>query len=180
VLGDRHVAVAIAETSDSTALSAADQGTLRAAWQDDVSDGRMVLVNAGVVGPIRLTGNWATYANDVNTGTGQTDGWEAFGRAVVADLRAQNEAAAAAGQPPVEPGGSKRRRVRVRRSSRRSGRLDRGGGQRVLDLVPGHPGREHRDHREQDGYGAGHQEGRRQTDPFPDRTGQGHGDRHQS
>ena len=70
-------------------------------YWNDVSDGRMDLVNAGVVGPIRLTGNWATYASDVNTGTGQTDGWEAFGRAVVADLRAQNDAAAAAGQPPV-------------------------------------------------------------------------------
>ena len=39
VLGDRHVAVAIAETSDSTALSAADQGTLRTAWQAEVFDG---------------------------------------------------------------------------------------------------------------------------------------------
>ena len=121
VLGDRNVAVAIAETSDSTALSGADQGALRTAWQDevfdgvlrggvlessrrywnDVSDGRMDLVNAGVVGPIRLAGNWATYASDVDAGTGQTDGWEAFGRAVVANLRAQNDAAAAAGQPPV-------------------------------------------------------------------------------
>jgi hypothetical protein len=46
-------------------------------------------------------GSWATYASDVDAGTGQTDGWESFGRAVVADLRAPNEVAVAAGQPPV-------------------------------------------------------------------------------
>jgi hypothetical protein len=121
VLGNKNVAVVIAETSDSTALSASDQATLRDAWQDevfdgvvrggvtesagiywnDVSAGRMDLINAGVVGPIRLPNNWASYATDVDTSTGQTDGWEGFGRAVVADLVAQNDAAAAAGNPPV-------------------------------------------------------------------------------
>jgi hypothetical protein len=100
VLGNKNVAVVIAETSDSTALSAAAQTTLRDAWQDevfdgvvrggvtesariywnDVSAGRMDLVNAGVVGPLRLPNAWASYATSVNATTGQTDGWEAFGR----------------------------------------------------------------------------------------------------
>jgi hypothetical protein len=121
VLGNKNVAVVIAETSDSTALSAAAQTALRGTWQDevfdgvvrggvtesariywnDVSAGRMDLINAGVLGPIRLPNNWAFYGRDINATTGQTDGWEGFGRAVIADLVAQNDAAAAAGNPPV-------------------------------------------------------------------------------
>ena len=110
VLGNRNVAVVIAETSDSTALSAADQATLRTAWQNevfdgvirdgvlesarrywrDVSDDQMDLVNAGIVGPIRLANNWASYGTADTTG--QTDDWEAFARAAIADIRTQNEA----------------------------------------------------------------------------------------
>lgn len=121
VLGNRNVAVVIVETTDITTLGAAAQATLRTEWQDevfdgvnrggvlesaraywnDVSDGRMDIVNAGVVGPIRLANNWASYATDVNATSGQTNGWEGFARAVVADIRTQNEARAAAGQPPV-------------------------------------------------------------------------------
>jgi M6 family metalloprotease-like protein len=121
VLGNRNVAVVLTETNDSTALSAAAQATLRTEWTNEVFDGvmrggvlessrrywrdvsgnQMDLVNAGVVGPIRLANNWTDYGTNINATTGQTDGWEAFGRAVVADLRTQNEARAAAGQPPV-------------------------------------------------------------------------------
>ena len=120
-LGTRNVAVVILETNDSTALSAADQATLRTEWLDevfngvtrggvvestrnywrDVSEGRLDLANAGVVGPIRLPNAWASYGTSISMTTGQTDGWEGFARAAVADLRAQNEAAAAAGNPPV-------------------------------------------------------------------------------
>lgn len=120
-LGQHRVAVVIAESSDSTALTSAGGATLRAAWQNevfdgvnragvlesarhywnDVSGGRIDLVDAGVIGPVRLANPWASYATGVKTTTGKTDGWEAFGRAVVADIRAQNDAWAALGQPPV-------------------------------------------------------------------------------
>lgn len=120
-LGTKNVAVVITETNDITALSAADASNLRTEWQNevfdgvlrngvvestaafwsDVSDGRLSLANAGVLGPVRLPNNWASYGTSINTMTGQTDGWEGFARAVVADLRSQNEAAAAAGNPPV-------------------------------------------------------------------------------
>ena len=119
VLGNRNVAVVITETSDRTALSAADQATLRTAWQNevfdgvlrggvlesarrywrDVSDDQMDLVNAGVVGPIRLASPWASYGTA--DATGKTSDWEAFARAAIADIRVQNDARAAAGQPPV-------------------------------------------------------------------------------
>jgi hypothetical protein len=119
VLGNRNVGVVIVETNDSTALSATDQATLRTAWQNEVFDGvtrggvlesarrywrdvsgnQMDLVNTGIVGPVRLANNWASYGTaDAN---GKTSDWSAFARAAIADLRAQNEAAAAAGQPPV-------------------------------------------------------------------------------
>ena len=120
-LGTKNVAVVIVETNDSTALSAADQGALRTEWLNevfdgvtrdgvvessrgywrDVSEGRLDLSNAGIVGPIRLADNWASYGTTINTMTGKTDGWEGFARAAIADLRAQNEAAAAAGNPPI-------------------------------------------------------------------------------
>ena len=120
-LGTKNVAVVILETNDSTALSAADQATMRTEWRNevfdgvtrggvvestrnywrDVSEGRLDLANAGVVGPIRLPNNWASYGTSISMTTGQTDGWEGFARAAIADLRAQNEAAAAAGNPPV-------------------------------------------------------------------------------
>jgi hypothetical protein len=120
-LGRKNVAVVIAETNDVAALSAADQATLRTAWQNevfdgvlrggvlesarrywgDVSRGLLDLVNAGVLGPVRLPNNWASYATGVDTTTGQTDGWENFANAVVANIRQQNDAAAAAGNPPV-------------------------------------------------------------------------------
>ena len=41
VLGNRRVAVALAETTDITALSNADQAALRTAWQNEVFDGVM-------------------------------------------------------------------------------------------------------------------------------------------
>ncbi len=120
--GTRNVAVVIVEPSDVTALSAAQQATLRTEWQDevfdgvvrdgvtestrdyyrDVSDGALDLRNAGVVGVVRLTGTWAGYAPTVaNATTGQTDGWEGYARAVIAEIRRQNDDAAAAGNPPV-------------------------------------------------------------------------------
>lgn len=119
VLGDRNVGVVIVETNDSTALSAADQGALRTTWQNEVFDGvlrggvlestrrywhdvsgnQMDLLNAGIVGPIRLANNWMSYATaDAN---GKSSDWEAFARGAIADIRTQNAAAAAAGQPPV-------------------------------------------------------------------------------
>ncbi|MGV9336504.1 hypothetical protein [Nocardia sp. NPDC003726] len=121
VLGTYRVAIVIAETSDNPALSNAGQAALRSLWEDevfngvarggvlesargywrDVSDSQIDLVNAGVVGPVRLANNWASYATQVNTTTGQTDGWEGFARAVVAELRSRNEALAGAGQPPL-------------------------------------------------------------------------------
>lgn len=120
-LGTKNVAVVVLETNESTALSAADQAALRTAWRNeifdgvtrngvvestrnywrDVSDNQVDLADAGVVGPIRLPNNWASYGTNINTTTGQTDGWSGFARAAVADLRRQNEAAAAAGDPPV-------------------------------------------------------------------------------
>lgn len=120
VLGNRQVAVVIAETTDVTGLSTTQAMGLRGRWTDEIFDGvnragvlesvrnywrdvsgnKMDLVNAGVVGPIRLPKNWASYGTADAT-TGQTNGWEAFSRAVIADLRTQNEALAAAGQPPL-------------------------------------------------------------------------------
>lgn len=121
---DRNVAVVITQTTETPAqpaLTAAEQTAMRTTWTDEiftgvnrggvmesvrnywfaVSDDRFDTLNAGVVGPVTLANNWASYATSVNTTTGQTDGWEAFGRAAVADLRRQNEARAAIGQPPV-------------------------------------------------------------------------------
>ena len=112
VLGDRNVAVVIVETSDSTALSAADQGALRTAWQNEVFDGVHARWRARVGAPLlarrlrRTRWTWSTPGSSDRsaspttgrptpppTPTGQTDDWEAFGRAAIADLRAQNEAA---------------------------------------------------------------------------------------
>ena len=120
--GKRKVAVVVVESSDVTALSGADQATLRTEWTNeifdgvvrdgvtestrayyrDVSDGVLDLENAGVVGVTRLTGTWASYAPTVDdASTGKTGDWSFYARAVVADLRRQNEAAASAGDPPV-------------------------------------------------------------------------------
>ncbi len=120
--GTRQVAVVIAETNEVPALSATEQATLRDEWQDevfdgvvqggvtesvahyfrDVSDGKLELANAGVVGVVRLAQNWGSYvsAAEVET-TGKTNEWAGFARAVMADLVRQNDAAAAAGDPPV-------------------------------------------------------------------------------
>lgn len=120
-LGTKNVGVVILETTDTAALSATDQGALRTEWRDevfdgvtrggvvestraywrDVSEGRLDLADAGVVGPLRLANGWGSYATSVNATTGKTDGWEAFARAAIADLRTRNDAAAAAGDPPV-------------------------------------------------------------------------------
>jgi hypothetical protein len=124
VRSDRNVAVVIAQTTETPAqpaLTNAQQAALRTTWSDEVFTGvnrggvmesarnywfavngsRFDILNAGVVGPVALANNWASYATEVNATTGQTDGWEAFGRAAVADIRRQNDARAAAGQPPV-------------------------------------------------------------------------------
>ena len=95
VLGDRNVGVVIVETSDSTALSAAEQAALRTEWQNEVFDGvtrndvlesarrywrdvseeQMDLVNAGIVGPIRLANNWMSYGTaDASGQTGRLGG----------------------------------------------------------------------------------------------------------
>ncbi|WIE50666.1 hypothetical protein [Pseudomonas sp. GM17] len=121
VIGDRRVAIVILETTDITALSIADQTVLRTTWQNevfdgvsrggvlesarrywrDVSDNQMDLVNAGVIGPIRLTNNWDSYGTAINTTTGRTDGWEGFARAAIANIRSMNNTAVSAGQAPV-------------------------------------------------------------------------------
>lgn len=124
VRSDRNVAVVIAQTTETPAqpaLTNAQQTALRTTWRNEVFAGvnrggvmesvrnywfavngsRFDMIDAGVVGPVTLANTWASYATSVNTTSGQTDGWEAFGRAAVADIRRQNETLAAAGQPPV-------------------------------------------------------------------------------
>ena len=60
-------------------------------YSDEVSDGDLDLVNAGVVGPVRLAKAWASYATA--DATGQTNGWRAVRPAAHRRIRAQNEAA---------------------------------------------------------------------------------------
>lgn len=120
--GRRRVAVVILETSDASTLSNADQAALRTRLQDQIFDGVPVgtgaestnayfqevshgafsLDNAGVIGPIRLPNNWASYSPDVvDAGLNRWNGLEAFARAGIAEIRRQNEDLAAAGQPPL-------------------------------------------------------------------------------
>lgn len=120
-LGPRRVAIAILETSDNPALSAADAATLRtrlqnqvfdgvggagtestAAYFREVSHGAFSIVNAGVVGPIQLPNTFAGYGPSVvNSALNRWNGLEPFARAGIAEIRRQNEQLAAAGQPPL-------------------------------------------------------------------------------
>jgi hypothetical protein len=98
----------ILETSDATALSAADEAALRTRLQDgifdgvplgggsestnayfrEVSQGVFNMVNAGVIGPIRLPNTWAAYSPAVvNAALNQWNGLEPFARAGIAEIR---------------------------------------------------------------------------------------------
>lgn len=122
--GPRKVAVVVAQTSDASALPAADASALRAtlerevfgafdpisglvfestnAYFDEVSDGRFSLENAGVVGPIELPKKWADYNPvAVNAAKNQWNGITEFSKAGVARLRELNKELADAGEPPL-------------------------------------------------------------------------------
>jgi hypothetical protein len=113
----RNVAIVVVETNDAAALSAADAATLRTTLQDEVfgvmvestrnyfrdtSSNQHDIINAGVIGPLRLDNDWDTYVPEAKIKTtGSTEGVAEYSAAVVAELRLQNEALAAAGQPPL-------------------------------------------------------------------------------
>ncbi|MGB3675099.1 MAG: hypothetical protein WA988_11715, partial [Candidatus Nanopelagicales bacterium] len=122
-VGTRNVAVVILETTDIATLSAADAQSLRtrlqnevfdgvtrggvdesaAGYWNDVSNGQLTLLNAGVVGPIRLANGWGSYvsANRISATDGEGGGVDTFGPPAIAAIRAMNDANAQAGQPPV-------------------------------------------------------------------------------
>ncbi|MBO0980159.1 hypothetical protein [Microbacterium sp. SD291] len=118
-LGDWRVAIVVVETSDQATLTAAEAATLTQTLRDEVftgvvrggvtessrlfydavSSGRLNLVDAGIVVPVRLPNQWDTYVTSDAGGETGTDGLPIFGRAAVAEIVRQNRDLTRAGRP---------------------------------------------------------------------------------
>ncbi|SDO86836.1 M6 family metalloprotease domain-containing protein [Klenkia soli] len=118
-VGQRRVAVVLVETTDLDPLADADAAVLRDTWRAEVFDGvlhggvtesaaiywhevsdhQLTLVDAGVVGPLRLGSAWD--AITTADSTGKSEGVFPFARAGIAAVRAENAARAADGLPPL-------------------------------------------------------------------------------